>query len=394
MSFSQQISAHVQKEQKDLQVENKSTPTQMPNSKNVKSKGTAGAVQVTPVVADVAVAVPVVADVAVAVPVVADVDVQAKGGKMKKLFSHKKENAKAGDETESQEEPKAKAKASKKRAKKEDAPEVAVESGSAESSESAEKPKSKRSKKEKKVKEEDRYDELEKLESDSDVTQKKRKQSPKAKDPDAPKRPLSSFMVFSGLNRQEVKQSNPELKATQIAVKLGEMWGLLTDEQKAVFKTPSVVSVVVAANESGDSEPQTPAATRQKKAKADESPSESSSPKPAAKRQKKAKADKTEKDEKADKKAKKAEKKAKRAEKKALNPDAPPKKPSSFMQFSNEHRKEVQAAHPDFKITQVAQELGLMWHQLTADEKSKYNIIVIEPPVPAVVSQVPPIETF
>jgi hypothetical protein len=337
--------------------------------------------------------------------------------KMKKLFSHKKGGAKvavdqndvdtetdtATHAEESVAQPSEQKAAKKKRVKKDATASADADADVKPKTKRAKKdtisggdensqPKSKQSGKVKADAEADAEEETETsaagVESDDAVDiPKKRKNSKKVRDPSAPKRPLSSFMVFSGIHRPEVKQSNPELKATQIATKLGEMWGLLTDEQKATFKSPAVVSVVVSSNDS-------------------ESLAESPLKPAVIKRQKKVKVAKTEKDEKAErdekaekkaKKAKKAEKKARKAQK-ALNPDAPPKKLSSFMLFSNERRKDVQSAHPEFKITQVAQELGIMWRQLSDDEKSKYNIIVIEPSsVPAVapaLEAVLPIETF
>ena len=394
-SSSSSQTTYVQSEQKDLQIENKSTPTKMPTSKNTKSKKTHD-VQDTPV-----------ADVTESQSTAESTEAAPK---MKKLFSHKKEVSKAVDEAETETEvedntaTKPEPKAAKKRVKKD-----ATEAESAEA-----KPKTKRSKKttdassdeqdsKPKRSKRPKSEPLEEPQEPKDTgvvavvstvssddaddaapaddSQKKRKRSKKVRDPSAPKRPLSSFMVFSGLHRQEVSQSNPELKVTQISSKLGEMWGLLTDQQKAAYKSPVVVSVVEP-NESGE-------------------PAESSPKAKATKRQKKSKDDKSEiaaineKAEKKAKKAKKAEKKARKAER-AKNPDAPKKPLSSFMIYSNEHRQEVKTAHPELKITQIAKILGQMWHQLSAEEQSKYKIIVVEPSVtaPVVDAAIPPVETF
>lgn len=57
-----------------------------------------------------------------------------------------------------------------------------------------------------------------------------------AKDPNRPKRPLTPFFVFLNENREKVKSKNSELKSTEIAKKLGEMWRALTESQKQEYK--------------------------------------------------------------------------------------------------------------------------------------------------------------
>uniref|UniRef100_A0AC34GXJ6 HMG box domain-containing protein n=1 Tax=Panagrolaimus sp. ES5 TaxID=591445 RepID=A0AC34GXJ6_9BILA len=63
-------------------------------------------------------------------------------------------------------------------------------------------------------------------------------------------------------------------------------------------------------------------------------------------------------------------KKKKRAKK---DPLAPKRALSAFFFFSNERRPEVQAGHPEWKVGQVAQELGRMWKALTEEEKGVYE---------------------
>lgn len=63
-------------------------------------------------------------------------------------------------------------------------------------------------------------------------------------------------------------------------------------------------------------------------------------------------------------------KKKKRAKK---DKNAPKRALSAFFFFSNEKRSEVQAGHPEWKVGQVAQELGRMWKALTDEEKGVYE---------------------
>lgn len=46
---------------------------------------------------------------------------------------------------------------------------------------------------------------------------------------------------------------------------------------------------------------------------------------------------------------------------------------SAFFFFSNEKRPEVQAEHPDWKVGQIAQELGKYWKNLPDEEKHIYE---------------------
>jgi structure-specific recognition protein 1 len=60
---------------------------------------------------------------------------------------------------------------------------------------------------------------------------KKRKM--KAKDPAAPKRAISSFMLFAKDKRPSIALEHPELKASEVASKMGELWrGLDADGKK------------------------------------------------------------------------------------------------------------------------------------------------------------------
>lgn len=44
------------------------------------------------------------------------------------------------------------------------------------------------------------------------------------KDPNTPKRPISAFIFFCNDHRENIKKQNPEMKQTDITVKLGQMW--------------------------------------------------------------------------------------------------------------------------------------------------------------------------
>lgn len=69
----------------------------------------------------------------------------------------------------------------------------------------------------------------------------KAKKEKKAKDPDAPKRPASAYILFSNAKRAEVVKANPGAKLPEVAKILGGMWKALTPEQQASFK-PAVAT--------------------------------------------------------------------------------------------------------------------------------------------------------
>lgn len=46
---------------------------------------------------------------------------------------------------------------------------------------------------------------------------------------------------------------------------------------------------------------------------------------------------------------------------------------SAFFFFSQERRPSVQGEHPEWKVGQVAQELGRMWKLMSEEEKNVYE---------------------
>lgn len=54
------------------------------------------------------------------------------------------------------------------------------------------------------------------------------------KDPNAPKRPASSFIIFQNEIRQQVKEAHPDLPSTELRKLLADKWNNLPTEQKQV----------------------------------------------------------------------------------------------------------------------------------------------------------------
>lgn len=55
------------------------------------------------------------------------------------------------------------------------------------------------------------------------------------KDPSAPKRNSSAFLLFSAMKRKEIKKKNPDLKTTEISRMLGTLWRATDEEIKRPF---------------------------------------------------------------------------------------------------------------------------------------------------------------
>ncbi|KAI8865416.1 putative high-mobility group non-histone chromosomal protein, partial [Ramicandelaber brevisporus] len=57
----------------------------------------------------------------------------------------------------------------------------------------------------------------------------------KTKDPNAPKRPLSAYLIFTGDKRGSIQAENPDIKQKDIMKKLGEMWSQMSDAEKEPY---------------------------------------------------------------------------------------------------------------------------------------------------------------
>ena len=72
---------------------------------------------------------------------------------------------------------------------------------------------------------------------------KQRKNKRKDKDPNAPKRAASAYMLWLNENRASIKDellaSNPDAKITDVTKRAGELWKELTEEEKAPFQEKS-----------------------------------------------------------------------------------------------------------------------------------------------------------
>ncbi len=57
----------------------------------------------------------------------------------------------------------------------------------------------------------------------------------KRKDPNLPKKALSSYIFFCKERRQAIQESNPDMKMTQVSAKLGEIWATLDEKGRQKY---------------------------------------------------------------------------------------------------------------------------------------------------------------
>jgi len=74
------------------------------------------------------------------------------------------------------------------------------------------------------------------VEKENHVQDGGRGKGKKEKDPNAPKKPVTSFLVYSAEMRPIVREEYPELKVTEVAKELGKRWKELSDGEKKPYK--------------------------------------------------------------------------------------------------------------------------------------------------------------
>lgn len=147
------------------------------------------------------------------------------------------------------------------------------------------------------------------------------------KDPNAPKRPCTSYIYFSNEVRKDLQTKNPSLKPKELAAKIGELWKGLTSVQKEPYE-----KLYKDAKAKFDV------------AKSNYVPSEG-----------------FEVEEKTTKKNK------------VKDPNAPKKPKNSFMFFCEENRDLVKEKNDSFTPKEVTRKLGELWRGLPAKEQQKYK---------------------
>ncbi len=73
-------------------------------------------------------------------------------------------------------------------------------------------------------------------ESSSANVVEKKNAGKKDKDPNAPKRPRTAYILFSGQEGKKVRAANPEMSAKDVMREIGRRWSQIDPEKKAKFE--------------------------------------------------------------------------------------------------------------------------------------------------------------
>jgi hypothetical protein len=137
----------------------------------------------------------------------------------------------------------------------------------------------------------------------------------RVKDPNAPKRNKSSYLLFCEERREHIKKNNPDISATQIIRVLGADWKTVSASDKARFEALALKDKARFETEMKAYVPPTDLETRTRP-------------------------------------------------KKAMN---------SYNFFYNETRRLVAAEHPSLSTTEITREVGNRWQGLSDTEKARYT---------------------
>ena len=135
------------------------------------------------------------------------------------------------------------------------------------------------------------------------------------KDPNAPKKPLSAYFLFSQDERLKVKAEYPDYSITEVAKELGRRWAVIDPAVKSSYEQ-----------------------------RYQESRRQYEQAMQAYKPQKKKK-----------------------------DPNAPKQPLSAYFIFSAEERLKVKGEHPSYSICEVAKELGRRWADMSPEIKQRYQ---------------------
>ncbi|KAJ6543945.1 hypothetical protein B0H19DRAFT_291684 [Mycena capillaripes] len=100
-------------------------------------------------------------------------------------------------------------------------------------------------------------------EDDEPISNGKRKRVAKKKDPNAPKRPASSYLLFQNEVRKDVKERFPTLSNTELLTVIKNQWGAIREREEekvaqglkeSVGERRSIVAVVVVVDSSACAE--------------------------------------------------------------------------------------------------------------------------------------------
>jgi len=211
-----------------------------------------------------------------------------------------------------------------------------------------------------------------------------KKEKPKEKkDPNAPKKPCSAYILFSSDHRKQAKEENPELSTVELTKKLAEMWKEASQKTKDKYEAKALDDKKRYETEMIDynKEKESKSTKEDDEDEEKESPKESKKEKKGNKEKDSPKESKKEKKENKEKDSPKESKKEKKElPKESVKKSSPLKKQDTkkksanpFMNFVNEKRPLVVEENPDAKSHEITKMLADLWKDLSDEEKAEYK---------------------
>jgi len=161
----------------------------------------------------------------------------------------------------------------------------------------------------------------------------KRRKKKKKKDPNAPKRNMSAFFLYSNANRVRIKEENPDARFGDIAKLLSVEFKAIDEDEVARYAQLAIEDKERYQAAMEDYDPPS------------DSDSDSDSDAPRKKKKKKKKKD----------------------------PNAPKRNQSSFFLYSNATRNDVKEANPSAKFGEIAQIISRHFKALPEEERAYWQ---------------------
>jgi hypothetical protein len=194
----------------------------------------------------------------------------------------------------------------------------------------------------------------------SALFKEKKSKSPRKKDPNAPKRPMSAYMLFANANRDKVKNEKPELKFTEIASELGKRWKEVSEKDKKKYTDLAEKEKLRYKTEMESFEPTSDEGVKTKKTK-----------KESKKETKKEAKKESKKESKKEEPKKEVKKKASVPKPKSASPAVKSKTP--YQNFCEQMQDAVAAENPELTKKEVKAELSKMWKQLPKNKQAEFK---------------------
>ena len=204
-----------------------------------------------------------------------------------------------------------------------------------------------------------------------ETTDEEPTKSRKKKVNDGPKKPMSAYLFYCKDARTQLKEDNPDMKATDVTREMGAMWRKLSDDEKVLFQEQAAKDKERYEEEckaAGLRDPKPASETKAKPAKAKPSKAKPSKAKPAkankAKPAKKAPEPEPEEDSEVEVEPEEVKEPSKGKRKQRL---------TGYILFCQENRPIVKEDNPKWKSPQITKELSKQWKALDDEGRDEFN---------------------